>query len=63
MARDDSGRLVGILTRSDVLSAHARRLAEDEQAEAHLAVRRGSRWLPRFRRASHGDGSEKRPEP
>jgi CBS-domain-containing membrane protein len=36
---DDPDRLVGILTRGDLLAAHARRLRETHSAGRHIRVR------------------------
>ena len=39
VSRDDPGRVIGMLTRSDLLSAHKRRLEEIDLAEQHLDLR------------------------
>jgi CBS domain-containing protein len=36
LGADGRGRMVGILTRGDLLAAHARRLREERQASRHL---------------------------
>jgi predicted transcriptional regulator len=36
VSRDDPGKVIGMLTRSDLLSAHKRRLEELDLAEQHL---------------------------
>ena len=39
VAADDTQRMVGILTRGDLLAAHAQRLREARHAERHLRRR------------------------
>jgi predicted transcriptional regulator len=36
VSREDPGKVIGMLTRSDLLSAHKRRLEELDLAEQHL---------------------------
>jgi H+/Cl- antiporter ClcA len=37
--RDDPGRVVGIITRSNILAAHRKRLRETERVERHLSLK------------------------
>jgi CBS domain-containing protein len=48
VSRKEPGKVVGMLTRSDLLSAHRRRLEESDLAEQHLDLRR---------KLSRGNGS------
>ena len=43
VARDDPGRLLGLLTRGDVVTAHSRRLSETRDADRQIRIRQAIR--------------------
>ena len=43
VARDDPGRLLGVLTRGDVVTAHSRRLREKNEADRQIRIRQAIR--------------------
>jgi CBS domain-containing protein len=63
VGKDDPGRLVGILTRGDILAAHARRLREARDSSRHLRFRNGLKPQPEtgnlMEGHGHGRGSTK----
>jgi predicted transcriptional regulator len=54
VSRAEPGKVVGILTRSDLLSAHGRRLDENAQRDARMK-------LPFVRIGARGPGSKQSP--
>jgi len=46
VSKDDPHKLVGILTRGDILAAHGRRLREARHSSRHLRFRDGLRPRP-----------------
>jgi len=56
VSKDDPHQLVGILTRGDVLAAHAQRLREARESSRHLKLRDGFKPQPRSRDPMDGYG-------
>jgi H+/Cl- antiporter ClcA len=63
VGKDNPGKLVGILTRGDILAAHARRLREARDSSRHLRFRNGLKPQPEtgnlMEGHGHGRGSAK----
>jgi CBS domain-containing protein len=56
VSKDNPGKLVGILTRGDILAAHARRLREARDSSRHLRFRDGLKPQPRTGNPMEGHG-------
>ena len=56
VSKDDPHKLVGILTRGDILAAHAQRLREARESSRHLKLRQGFKPQPRSGDTMEGHG-------
>jgi H+/Cl- antiporter ClcA len=56
VSKENPGKLVGILTRGDILAAHARRLREARDSSRHLRFRDGLKPQPRTGNPMEGHG-------
>ncbi|WP_202605204.1 CBS domain-containing protein, partial [Salmonella sp. gx-f5] len=56
VSKDDPHKLVGILTRGDILASHAHRLREARDSSRHLTLRHGFKPQPRSGNPMDGHG-------
>lgn len=56
VSKDDPHKLVGILTRGDILASHAQRLREARESSRHLKLRQGFKPQPRSGSTMDGHG-------
>ena len=56
VSKDDPHKLVGILTRGDILASHAQRLREARESSRHLKLRQGFKPQPRSGNTMDGHG-------